>query len=518
MADDRIERGGMITSGRRLIVNTILNMLNQVLTAVINFAMVGFFLDTLGQETYGVWILIGSIFGYRAIMAMGLNSAVNRHIPVYLARGEHEGIRGVVSTAFAYFALPGFIIFLGALLLFFYITGWFSVPAELHREARFSALIIGATYGLTIPLQVYSAVLSSFQRYDLINLVAISSLLCRTMLIVLLLLGGYGMLALALIYSLAEVGIRGLSFELGRRQMGGTMLAVEAVDFALMRSMVGYGVSTILYMSGAVLIYKCGDLVIGSMLNASDVSRFFIATTPVLLLTTMVQVFAQAMKPAVSELDEMGDHARVEEIAILSQKYSLLALIPGAAFLLLMGRSFLEIWVGDRIAEASALQEMTLALSALTIGASLRLSQHTNFVVLLGRGDHRAYGVTALVSLASAAILAVLSIRVLDAGIAGVAIACALPMAVLSIALLPAYFHHRTGIPFTRMARRSLAPAAAATAPAVLVIALWQAWHPAVRWSELVGVVLVASVLTGIGTWLFALSDLERKRILRMLL
>ena len=71
-----------ITSSRRLMINTVLNLMNQVFTVIVNFAVVGFFLDTLGEERYGIWILVGSIFSYRNLMSMGLNSAVNRNIPV----------------------------------------------------------------------------------------------------------------------------------------------------------------------------------------------------------------------------------------------------------------------------------------------------------------------------------------------------------------------------------------------------------------------------------------------------
>jgi len=94
-------------------INTILNLLNQARTVTINFVMIGFFLDMLGEELDGVWILIGAIFSYRSIISMGLNSGVNRHIPIYLAHKDHRGIRKVISTAFAYYLLPSSILAVG---------------------------------------------------------------------------------------------------------------------------------------------------------------------------------------------------------------------------------------------------------------------------------------------------------------------------------------------------------------------------------------------------------------------
>ena len=65
-------------------------------------------------------------------------------------------------------------------------------------------------------------------------------------------------------------------------------------------------------------------------------------------MSEFVQAFTTAIKPAVSDLDTRDDQTRVRQIAFLTQKYSLLILIPAAAFLIVMGREFLTVWVGDR--------------------------------------------------------------------------------------------------------------------------------------------------------------------------
>ena len=68
--------------------NTIFNMATFAVEAVVNFFLISFFLGQLGEERYGIWALIGSIFQYRRMLTLGLNSAVNRYIPVYLAKGD----------------------------------------------------------------------------------------------------------------------------------------------------------------------------------------------------------------------------------------------------------------------------------------------------------------------------------------------------------------------------------------------------------------------------------------------
>ena len=55
----------------------------------------------LGEQNYGVWVLIGSAFAYSGVLGLGLSSAINRYIPVSLARGTEDDIRRVTSTGTA---------------------------------------------------------------------------------------------------------------------------------------------------------------------------------------------------------------------------------------------------------------------------------------------------------------------------------------------------------------------------------------------------------------------------------
>ena len=93
-----------ITTSKRLIHNTIFNVMTLVSGAVITFFLIRFFLAQLGESRYGVWVLIGSIFQYRRLLDMGMNSSIDRYIPVNLARRDDDAIQRVISTSFFFFA------------------------------------------------------------------------------------------------------------------------------------------------------------------------------------------------------------------------------------------------------------------------------------------------------------------------------------------------------------------------------------------------------------------------------
>jgi len=485
--------------------------------AVIGFFLIRFFLGRLGEARYGVWVLIGSLFRYRGILSMGLNSAINRHIPVCLAREDREGIGTVVSTALFFFSLLAVVVALLSLVLYAKVGDWFAVEPDLVETARQLVLVTGLCFALSSPLQLTSAVLSGLQRYDIIGSVTLVVLITRTVLIVVLLLRGYGLLTMGLVFGISEIGTRVLQFTFARRLLPGLSLSVRCIDLRLFKEMLFYGMNTFMYAMGALVIYKASDLIIGIFLGTSQISRFAVATAGVLLLSQFLQAFTAAIKPAVSELDARDDQSRVQEIAFLTRKYSLLLIVPAGCFLAVLGREFLTVWVGAKFQDPAVVGSLAVVLAILTIGHCVRLTQHSNFLVLVGRGEHKVFGLltaaTALVCVCSS----VLAVKYFGCGLEGIAWCNAVPMGLVSGFVLPFYFNRKMHITLRQNVRYVWWPAMAGSMPAVLLMIAWKLLAPPDSWLELGAVLMATVVVTGFCGWFLSLQPVERQRLLRVL-
>jgi len=212
------------------------------------------------------------------------------------------------------------------------------------------------------------------------------------------------------------------------------------------------------------------------------------------------------------------EEARIRDVAFISQKYTLLLLVSSAAFLIIMGRSFLTVWMGDKFSDAAVKDEMVLILVILSVGHGLRLSQHSNYIVLahishqlsaaasdeqhptgfshlrvldvlssttprpsnrkpswsqhlsdlatkpgeigglVGRGLHRFFGVITIVGAIASVALAVFSVAVLEMGLVGVALSCAIPLGVASAVALPACFNRAMKVTYREVLADSCCP------------------------------------------------------------
>ena len=499
------------TQGRRtdatlVVTNVLWNAAASLISSVIAFALVPFLLHRLGEAVYGVWALVGSVFAYSVVFQLGLASAVNRFVPVRLASGDLAGLRAVVSTSAAFLLGVGVIVMLLTLVLHHWLARIFQIPPELLEDARLCVLVVGSCAAVGAFTSATGAVLSGYQRYDLMAGSRLVVALVRTTVLVLLVVQGYGLVTVALVYGLSELAINAINLAFCLRLLPGRPFSRRAFDAGLLREMLGYGFNTFNYILGALLLLKVGEVLIGMYRNAEEVAQYSIVTASVLTLTTVVEAFCAAIKPAASDLDAHSDHVRLKELTLLSQKYSLFLILPSAAFLLIMGHEFLLIWTRKDF------PLLPTVLAIVAVGHAVRLSQHSSFFVLVGKGEHRYFGQLMVVMAASTVLLGWLSLAVLDLGLIGIALASAIPLVIGSGIFLPHHVCKQLGIAGAESFRLVWMPAFLGAAPGIALLIAWKFVMPPRNWPELFLLVAVVAGTTLLAAWKLGLGEAERSR------
>lgn len=512
----KVAAARMVTS-RRLVFNTFFNVVTAVSNALVAFLVVRVFLGHLGEARYGIWVLVGSVFRYRYVLSLGLSSAVNRYIPLYVAQGDEEGIARVINTGLLFFSCLAAILTAGTAVIHLKMGDWFALDADLVPTAALVVLIVGFGSAIGAPLQLGSAALSGLQRYDISGVISLIALIARTTVAIVLLQRGFGLLMLGFVFSVSEVVSQLTECCIAKRLLQNVTFSFRKVDLSLLGHMLGYGINTFLYMTSALIIYKASNLVIGVFLGAADVSRFDVACTGVVLMMQFLYALTAAIKPAVSDLDARDDRQRVKEIAFLTQKYSLLFLIPASCFLIVMGREFLTVWVGDRFGDPAVIASLAQVLAIMAVAYCLRLAQHSNFLVLVGRGQHRVFGVLTAAMAVLCVCGSVFAVRVLDAGLVGIAYANLVPMAIVCGLVLPLYFNRKMQMSVSESVVRVWHPAILGALPGVVVITLWKLVAPPDSWVGILAVVAVVAAAAVVFGWLFGLEPIERERVIRAL-
>ena len=99
----------MTATSRHLFLGSTLRLTSLVVNIGVGFYMLPFLVHALGDETYGVWVMVGSIFGFYGLLDLGMGAALNRSLIRALHGHSHDDVNEVFSNATFLFMGIGFV-------------------------------------------------------------------------------------------------------------------------------------------------------------------------------------------------------------------------------------------------------------------------------------------------------------------------------------------------------------------------------------------------------------------------
>src|SRR5215471_7074432 len=94
----------------RLITNVLWSWTGVAASLFQGLVITRFLVRSLGEQQYGIWVLIFSILDYFWFFDLGLNSAVTNFCARFLAMRQPEKINEVISTSLFYFSIIAVIV------------------------------------------------------------------------------------------------------------------------------------------------------------------------------------------------------------------------------------------------------------------------------------------------------------------------------------------------------------------------------------------------------------------------
>ncbi len=408
-----------------------------VIGAAVQFLMTPFLVHRLGDMQYGIWILVMSFADFLGLFDFGVSGSVVKYVAEFRAKNDSDGLNRVCSSAYYVFLAAGMLVFLASIALAFGFVHNFKISQEEISDARWVMLIIGFQIGLILPFGFFTGYMRGIQRYDHVAGISLALLFIRSLLVVVLVLMGYGLVAIALAHLISTI-------------IGGTIRAIYVfrVNPALRLrpgfitrnelAMVGrYSVLIFLYFLATRLIFSAGNLVIGYYLSAAAITFWAI---PQRLADELraVTMCTGVLQPTVSNLNARGEDVKVRKVLVNGTKYLMMIVLPMAVAYLVVGDALISLWMGPKYAGTCY-----GILVILTCAVTTNISQFTSTQILQGIARH---GCTSYVTIFEAAAnLALSIILVKKYGIIGVAVGTLVPMLCTNLVVIPWYTCRVTG-------------------------------------------------------------------------
>jgi O-antigen/teichoic acid export membrane protein len=450
-----------------------------------------YILHHLGDEAFGLWVLIFSITGYYGLFDLGIRSSIIRYVAKYSATDENDELNRLINTALFTYSGIGTVVILITIGISFYASSIFRISGNSSHIARWLFLMVGSAVALGFPLGVFGGILEGLQRFYVLNFNTMTSTLVRAVLIVIALRHGRGLLMVALItVSLplltamvnAMVVLRILNLRFGPRYLNRESL----------KRIASYSGTTFIIIVATRLRFRTDALVIGTFLSSAAITYFTVGSRLVDYAGEVVGSLAQVFVPMSSKSDATGDLAGLRKIFVAGNRACALIIFPITAILIILGKSTIEAWVGAKYVAASY-----PVLLVLVIPSTLMLSQAASGRVLFGMAKHRTLAVVTLMEGCANLFLSIFLVR--RFGILGDAVGTAIPLTCTTLFFLPRHVCRLLKLSIGVYLRQAFLLPLALCAPLVLTLLFMRHWFVAHNYFQLAIHLMVGFGVYGVG-------------------
>lgn len=330
----------------RAIRSVLFNWAGRVCSIGISFVLTPIVLLSLGNEAYGIWAIVMAAAGYYSLADCGFQAAAIKFIAQFEASGDRESLnRTVATTVTSYSVLAIGIVATGCVVtwLFPYI---FPQQSESVSTVRWTVFLSAVTIAVQLQGQVFRAALRALSRFDLENIIAVTSQLLTATAMIVVVKAGYGLVAMALVNLCSAVLVRSTEALVTTRLLPGVRVAPSGFDRDTFRMLFGFSSLNVIRRVCNEGRRNSGVLIVGYFLGPAAVPFFAVANTLVKKSHSLTQSISSVVLPVASELDAQQKREQLLRMMVLVPRLLVTAAMAATTVFVMLGRPFLEFWIG----------------------------------------------------------------------------------------------------------------------------------------------------------------------------
>lgn len=490
-------------------IGVILSYISMGIATLIGLIITPFIIKMIGKEEYGVFNIVGAFVSYLSVISSSFAGTVVRYITRYRVSGDKDkeqaflGFVTIVNVVLS--------VVIGLIGLYF----WSRIPQIFGNsltaqeiilaDKMFLVLLINIV--LTIGLNTFNGILVAYERFKLIKILEIISEILSTIIIIALLLGGHKALMMVVVTSVCNIMVLLVKMFYSFRNLH-VKICFSLIDRSLAIEIFFYVLSILIVAIAEQMYWKFGNIIIGMYIGAAAVSVFSIGMSFHKYFMRFSTTISNVLVPKIMmEVDAGSNSVELTNSLLRISRIQALILSSVLSGLIIFGRDFIILWVGDTFMDAYYIMLLTL------IPLSIELSGNIRNVVLQAKN---LYWYRSVILILSAIISVVLSIILLkNFGIIGVAASTGLGV-ILGYIATNYLLKKMVGFDFIFYLRgltKGIIPSMCIT----LLLGVIFTFFPKETWFSFFLQITLFSVIIIFNLWKFAMNDYEKGLVLNLI-
>ncbi|HVX66086.1 MAG TPA: oligosaccharide flippase family protein [Bryobacteraceae bacterium] len=345
-----------------------------------------YLINKLGDQGYGVWVLVFGLIENYWILDLGLRSATVKYSAHYRAMGQPEKVNEVLNTGILYFSALAFALLFATAYLARNIERFFQVPPAYRDALSFLVMVVGASWAIGMIFNVFNACLEGFQDFGVSSRIWIAVTTLRVAGIFLLLHLGYGLMGLGVYVVCCQVFGYVLSYFAVRKVFPAQRFSPRFATWPMFRQLAGYGFHTLTSGVARQLLSQSAPLIIGHFHMPSFIGYYNVPVRLLQYTADAVDRVGLVTASNAAELTARHDTKAISRLGVYINRYCLTLFLPPAIFLAVYGAELMRVWIRrpEYVLHSAPL------LPILVLGTTLGMAaQFNSSSILYGMAKHR---------------------------------------------------------------------------------------------------------------------------------
>jgi len=326
-------------------VNTTFIFASSVFSLLLSLILIRIYIDFLGKEIYGLWILAASVIAYFEIIKVGFSTSDIKYIVEYNEKRDWKGLNSYIVTSVYSGILISLATFLIAILLSTIIISGFNVQG--HESLAISIyLVVILSSVISFPLRPFAAVIEAKMKYSYyfkiqtffgIFLFAYALLILYTTRSIIYLL--IGNLIINFLKALVQVLIAKkiipeIQFSSGQFRKD---ILKHLINFSVLR--------TILYIS-ELMIFRTDSIVIGIYMTVGAIAIYSVGFKLYSMLNTTMKQFISLTFQYGAKYNAKGQKEKLQKLIFTGTRYLNSVVMLFSIPLFILAPDVIKIWIG----------------------------------------------------------------------------------------------------------------------------------------------------------------------------
>lgn len=363
---------------------------NQAVTALVGLWLTAFLLHRLGQYEYGLWLLVGQVLGYLALLDLGVVALLPRELAYATGRAggadRAEDLRTIVADTLRLAMWQTPLVGLAAVIV------WLNLPGE-WEPLRGALGVVLLAFTVTFPLRTFLETLRGLQDLAFAGAANTVAWLVGIGTAVGLVLGGFGLYGLAVGWIVTQLSLTGLAWvRLKRRFPQALPDGVPGLFAGMSLTRLQRGGWISVTQVSHVLLSGTDVIIIGALLGPAAIVPYVVTGKLINVLAHQPQMLLQAAEPGLSELKTGETRERILRVSTALTEATLIISGAFVCVVLAVNEGFVAWWVGRAqwgglLLSVLILARVFLSHWNLTVGTALFCFGYERHLALTALGN-----------------------------------------------------------------------------------------------------------------------------------